>query len=260
VNYIIDLDGTVYRGDALIPHAKDFIEYLNLRDRKYLLLTNCPSNTQRSLVEKLGKMGLNVSEANILTSGQVTASYLVRNNIRTVYLVGGTALEAELRKRGIEVVEDGFDCVVVGYDEDFTYDKMKKASQAIRNGARFICTNGDNVIPYRDTFVPHTGAIAGSIQLASGVMPVIIGKPEWYILDEALRILNCSKEECCIIGDNLETDILFGNKHGVSSYLVLTGVTKKTDLEVSIVKPVRVFEDLCQLMEFDASTVRSCEC
>lgn len=255
MNYIIDLDGTIYRGDALIPHAKEFIEYLNHSDRKYLLMTNCPSNTQRSLVEKLGKMGLTVSEDNILTSGQVTASYLVRKSIERVYLVGGPALEMELRKRGIAIVQDGFDCVVVGYDVEFTYDKMKKASQAIRNGAKFICTNGDNVIPFRDTFVPHTGAIAASIEIASGIKPLVIGKPEWYMLDEALRILGCSKEECCIIGDNLETDILFGNRQGVSTYLVLTGVTKESDLEESTKKPDRVFEDLREVKEFDASTV-----
>lgn len=149
MNYIIDLDGTIYRGDTPILYAREFLDYLNHGDRKYLLLTNCPSNTQASLVEKLRKMDIEVSEANILTSGQATASYLVRNNIRAVYLVGGTALD---------------------------------------------------------------------------------------------------------------TDILLGNKHGVASYLVLTGVAEESELSMSAVKPTEVFEDLRELMEFDALGVRSGEC
>jgi len=256
VKYIIDLDGTIYRGDTPIQYAREFIDYLNSGGRDYLLVTNCPSNTQASLVEKLRGMDINVKESNILTSGQATASFLVKHGLSRVYLVGGKALETELKKKGIELVENDAKCVVVGYDLGFTYEKMRRAGKEIRNGAEFVCTNGDHVIPYRDTMVPHTGAIAASIQAASGVKPVIIGKPEKHMLDEALDILGCTKDECCVIGDNIDTDIAFGKRHGVASFLVMTGVTTQAELERSSIKPDMVFANLLEVIEHDVSRGR----
>ena len=201
-------------------------------------------------------MNIIIKDENVLTSGQVTASYLEKNDIaERVYLLGGEALEKELCQRGIMVTQEDCDCVVVGYDRNFTYKKMAKAVRLIAGGAKFICTNGDLTIPHGDSFVPHTGAIALSIEAATGVKPSVMGKPEVTMLNKALDILNCKREDCCIIGDRLDTDIIMGVNFGIPSYLVLTGVTDNELLRQSKIKPTMVFKDLCEVLKYDKSLI-----
>ena len=132
---------------------------------------------------------------------------------------------------------------------------MTKAVQLISNGAKFICTNGDLTIPHGESFVPHTGAITSSIEAATGVKPTIIGKPEGTMLNIALEILNCEREDCCIIGDRLDTDIIMGVNFCMPSYLVLTGVTDRKLLSKSIIKPTMIFENLCDVLNYDKSLI-----
>jgi len=256
-NYLLDLDGTIYRGQVAIPHAKEFVNYLKRNNRRFLLLTNCPGNSPDRLRQKLYGMDIEVGPEHILTSGQATASYIAAlNPAAKVYLIGSTALGNELMQRGMRLVEENADYVVVGYDKDFHYEKMKKASQMIFQGAQFICTNSDNAIPEGDMLVPHTGAIALSIQAVTGVEPVYIGKPNEFIIDEALKRLNCTKDDCCIIGDRLDTDILTGVKNEIESYLVLTGVTDRQQLQGSAIKPDKVFDNLKDIMDWELGTAR----
>lgn len=216
------------------------------------MLTNCPSNTSLSLIEKLKGMDIVIKKENVLTSGQVTASYLQRfPALHRVFLLGGDALRSELENRGLKIVEDDADCVVVGYDTKFNYEKMKKAVWMILNGAKFIATNNDLTIPFGNTIVPHTGALYMGIQAATDVKPIVMGKPERYMLDEAIKMLGCSKEELCMIGDNLHTDILFGKHFDINTYLVLTGVTSREDVEASEIKPDYIFNDLKEVYKYD---------
>jgi HAD superfamily hydrolase (TIGR01457 family) len=254
LNYLIDMDGTLYHGREPIQFAKEFIQYLNENNRSYLLATNCPWHSPAELVKKLLSMDIQVGEENILTSGQAAASYLARVYPGArAYVVGTPALKKELLSLGIQIVQDQPDCVVVGHDPDFTYEKMKKAARFIIGGAAFVVTNGDSTIPAEDGIVPHTGAIAASIETASGIKPLIIGKPEGEFLNEAFHRLNCTKESCCIIGDRLDTDILTGVRHGILSYLVMTGVTDEKELEQSPIRPSRVFGNLKDIIDFELS-------
>lgn len=235
-----------------IKFAREFINSLNMSKRKFLLVTNCPSNTPKSLVQKLGRMDIEIKEENVLTSGQVTASYLQKDpNINKVFLLGGDALKDELEQRGLQIVDDNADCVVVGYDRMFTYEKMEKAVRMILDGAKFIATNSDPVIPCGSTLVPHTGALYVGIEAATGIKPLVMGKPEHYMLDEAVSILGCQRDDCCVIGDRLDTDIAFADRHGISSYLVLTGVTGINDLKYSAYKPTYVFNNLNEVIIHD---------
>lgn len=249
-HYLLDMDGTIYRGSQPIPHAREFIRYLTEKKRRFLLLTNCPGNSPEYLVEKLERMGIHLSKQHILTSGQATASYISRTHpAARVYLIGSEALEMELSQKGLHIVDKDPDLVVVGYDRNFTYKKMEEACHWILEGCAFICTNMDSAIPEGDRLVPHTGAIVSSIQTVTGVEPLVVGKPSPMILDEALQRLQCTKEECCIIGDRLDTDILTGIRYGIPSYLVLTGVTDLQGLQDSPILPTRIFRDLGELME-----------
>lgn len=249
-NYLLDMDGTIYRGSQPIPHAREFIQYLMERNRRFLMLTNCPGNSPEYLVDKLERMGIHVSRQHILTSGQATASYIARiHPAARVYLIGSEALKMELIQKGLHIVDKDPDMVVVGYDRNFTYTKMEKACWWILKGCSFICTNMDTAIPEGDRLVPHTGAIVSSIQTVTDVEPLVVGKPSPIILEEAFQRLQCTKEECCIIGDRLDTDILTGIRYGIPSYLVLTGVTDPLKLQNSSILPTRTFQDLGELME-----------
>jgi len=230
--YLIDMDGTIHRGSCPIQHAKEFIRYLQGGNRTFFLVTNCPGSFQDDLAEKLQTMGIDVEPDNIITSADATADYLASNTFCSkVYFIGGNALKEKIARKGIDIVSEGPDYVVVGYDKEFNYEKMKKATQFILDGAGYVCTNGDSTIPDGNKLVPHTGAIAASIEAASGVKPMIIGKPEPYLLDMLSRRFNLKRDRFCIVGDRLDTDIYFGVKQNTFSFLVLAGVTGMEELK-----------------------------
>jgi 4-nitrophenyl phosphatase len=251
-NYLIDLDGTIYRGKEPIQYAEEFIDYLNYNHRKFIMITNCPENSTKKIKIKLQEMGVRVKTENILTAGQATAAYLAKVKAEArVFVVGSEALKEELVLCGMQLVTEWPEFVVLGFDREFSYEKMERASHWILKGAKYICTNSDMTIPQNDDLIPHTGAMALAIQAISGVAPVYIGKPERYMLDEALWRLRCSKDQCCIIGDRIDTDVLMGTRNGVLSYLVLTGVTDMNKVKNSEICPTRVFENLRELKNFD---------
>lgn len=255
MNYIIDMDGTLYHGKVPVKFAKKFINYLQLNNKEFILATNCPEHTSYELKFKLAEMDILVEEQRILTSGQATASYLAEYMPGArIYLIGSDAFRSELIKNGLKIVETKPDFVVVGFDRSFNYKKLSKAVKCIFEGAQFIITNNDFTIPYGDFIIPHTGAIASGIEAATGIKPIVMGKPEKYMLDASLKRLVCSKDNCCIIGDRLDTDIAMGKKYGVTTYLVMTGVTSKRLLNNSEIQPDRVFNDLNELMSFEANS------
>ncbi|HHV60645.1 MAG TPA: HAD-IIA family hydrolase [Clostridiaceae bacterium] len=248
--YLIDMDGTIYRGSVPIPHAREFIRYLQQNRRKFLLVTNCPGNSTNALVEKVRNMGIHIGCNDIISSGDATAEFLCTSPYKRIYLIGSDALKDKLVKKGINVVTEDADCVVVGYDLSFNYKKMKEAAQFILNGAGFVCTNYDLTIPDGDRVVPHTGSIAASIEAATGVKPVYMGKPEYYLLEAVIKRLNCSRDKCCTVGDRLDTDIYFGIRQNIKSFLVLTGVTTREMLRHSKIQPTRAFENLLDILSY----------
>lgn len=254
--YLIDMDGTIYRGSTPVPYAEEFIRYLQENERKFLMVTNCPENSTEALLQKVREMGIEIGEENIISSGDATAGYISDNTTyKRIYLIGNEAFKDKLIEKGLQIVSDNPDCVVVGYDREFDYKKMKEATQFILDGAGFICTNCDNTIPEGDKIVPHTGSIVASIETATGVKPIMIEKPERYLLDAAINRFNCSKEQCCMIGDRLDTDIYFGVKQDIISFLVLTGITNKKILKDSEIQPTKIFNDLSEVMLFDKENI-----
>lgn len=252
-NYLIDLDGTLYKGQTKVDYADIFVNYLNKNNRKYLFVTNCPLNSPKIIAEKLKKMGIDADCDSVLTSGMVCSDYLLKKQYgKSIYVIGSPALKCELNKAGFELVENNPDVVVVGYDKDFTYEKMEKASISIRAGAVFVGTNIDNTIPYGNTFVPHTGSILASIIAATDKVPICIGKPSEFMLYSAIKKLDCQKNDCVVIGDRLDTDILFAVNNGIPGFLVLTGTTDLKMLAQSEIKPEKVFNNLNDIIEFES--------
>lgn len=229
--YLIDLDGTVYRGNEAIEEAKQFVEQLRKRNLPYLFVTNNSSRTPQQFAEKLRGMGVYAEPHHVFTSSEATAKYIRKNKLgKSVYMVGEVGLKTALEKEGLTLVEADAELVVMGIDRQINYEKLVSACLQVRNGAIFIATNGDRALPSERGFVPGNGSLVSVVSTSTGVAPTFIGKPEAHMLEEAMKLLGTTKAETIMIGDNYDTDILAGINSGIDTALVYSGVTTKEQL------------------------------
>lgn len=243
--YLIDLDGTLFRGTELIDGALEFIEWLHEQDVPYLYLTNNSTRTPEEVAKKLRGFGFPATAEQVYTSALASAEYVKQElNASSAYVIGEAGLLEALQEQGIRITEENPDVVVSGLDRSFTYDKMIKACLSIRAGATFIGTNGDRALPTEAGLLPGSGSLAMGIAYATGVHPLFIGKPEPIIMRYALRVLNVPPKRVLVIGDNLDTDILAGVKSGIDTLLVYTGITTKEMAQASDVRATYEAEDL----------------
>jgi phosphoglycolate/pyridoxal phosphate phosphatase family enzyme len=246
---IFDLDGVVYRGNTLIKGADRTIEWLKSNNIKIAYLTNACSRSRKGRICKMLDLGVKALEHEMFTTSYAVSHYILENypkNRRKVYYVGQKGVEEELQLHGIPVVDaKKADIVVVGWDPDFNYKKMSDAYRAIARGAEFIATNTDATFPVEDGYLPGAGAMVASIERASGKKPKIVGKPNTFILKMILKRFKVSKREVLMVGDRLETDIEFGKKAGIKTALVLTGVSKRS--EIKKVKPDYILNSIAEL-------------
>jgi len=247
-NFIIDMDGVIYRENAPLPHSAEFINFLRERDVRVVFFSNNSTLSRKQYVEKLSNMGIQAREEEIVSSGLITAYCLSKEKPKAyLYVIGEKGLREELLKQGMNLVEVPpyqVDGVVVGMDRQFDFKKMSNAMRCILNGASFYGTNPDPSFPTQDGLMPGCGAILASIEVSSGVKPRVFGKPYPESLQFLLEITGFEKEETVIIGDRLDTDIKLAKDFGVFSVLVLTGVSKREDLSRFGVQPDVVVENL----------------
>lgn len=246
--FLIDMDGTLYRGDTPIDGAREFIRLLQEKGIPFLLLTNCPLKSAAALQAKLAGMGIPVPAAQIMTAGTACAAYITeRYPGKRIYVLGSESLRNIIGISGATVCSGEMksaDAVVTGHTSDLTYDRLCTAAGLIRNGADFIATNPDAAVPHGSGFVPHTGALASYLETASGKKPFFIGKPFPYMLTAALKQLKAQKKDCMMIGDNADTDYAFAAGNGMDGGIVLTGMT---DYDTALQKGVpenRIFRSL----------------
>jgi 4-nitrophenyl phosphatase len=243
--FLIDLDGTIYRGTELIPHADTFIEQLKEQKKHYLFVTNNSTRTPDQIAAQLQEYGLLVDANEVFTSAQAAAAYLKLDDaMAKVLIVGEEGLHQAIKNEGLSIVDEDPTHVVVGLDRKFSYSKLAAASKAIRNGAKFIATNTDRVLITEHGFTPGGGSIVAAVIAASGVEPIVIGKPESHIVNLALKRIGAVKEKSVMIGDNLETDIAAGVRAGVDSILVTTGVSTAEEGRRSEFPPTAIWESL----------------
>lgn len=231
--YMIDLDGTIYHRANILPYAKEWIAALQTTETPFLFFTNSPELSRKSLCKKLNVMGLCVDTNQILTAGDVAIRFIQKDsssNTPTAYIVGSEEFKNDCKKANIKVLdncEEVADYVVVGYDPSLTLKDFEQACTHIFQGAIFLSTNQDETIPTSNGLIPHTGAIVSFIAYATGKQALNLGKPEKATLAAVLEQLQCQPEDLCLVGDNLQTDILMAEKFQLSSYLLLTGLTSK---------------------------------
>lgn len=233
--FLIDLDGTIYRGKETVASGVRFVHRLDQAKKNYLFLTNNTTRTPQMVVDKLRGHGVITDCHHIYTPSMATASYILSHRQKQgkigVYIIGEIGLWSELlRHPAFEIREKHPDYVIVGMDTDLTYHKVRVATKAIRDGAVFIGTNADMNLPLGNELIPGNGSQCAMIEAASGRKPTYIGKPSAIIVDMALKKWGFSKQESVLVGDNYDTDIKAGFNSQVDQILTLTGVTRKPEL------------------------------
>ena len=248
---IIDMDGVLWRGGRPMEGLRPFFDFLRQREIRFVLATNNASKRAEQYKERLARFGVEVALECILTSAQATAAYLASREPEgtPVYVIGEEGLRTALAERGFRITEDGARYVVVGWDRRLTWEKLARATLLIRSGAGFIGTNPDVSFPGEEGLVPGTGAELAAIQVATGVEPLVIGKPEPWLYREAMRRMGAAPETTGVLGDRLDTDILGGVRLGLFTVLVLSGITTRDDLAASPVRPDLVCEDIGRLVQ-----------
>jgi 4-nitrophenyl phosphatase len=254
---IIDMDGVLYRGSEAIPGTVAFIDFLRSQGIGFVLATNNSTRTPQQFVGKLAGMGVKVQAGEVLTSSQATASYLasIAPPGARVFVVGMEGLRAALSDEGFRLVDDDAEFVVAGMDFTICYERLAQATLQIRAGARFIGTNPDRTFPSERGIVPGAGSLLAFLEAATGVEPLVIGKPETAMVEQALAQLRAKPATAAMLGDRLETDILAGQRAGLHTLLVLSGVTERAMLADSQIQPDLVFEGVAHLHAVWAESV-----
>jgi len=250
--WLFDLDGTVYRGEALIPGADTTIAALRAAGRRVAFLSNKPLETRADYAAKLTRLGVPAGAADVVTSSLVLARHLRRLDPGApVFVIGEAPLLAELAAHGFEVRPDPrVRWVVIAFDRTFDYAKLNTALQAVRGGARLIATNPDRTCPTEDGEIPDCAGMTAAVEAVTGAtVEVTVGKPSPLILEVALERLGVAAGECAIVGDRLETDIAMGKRLGLATVLVLTGVTAAADPRIAEIAPDLVLPSIRELLE-----------
>ncbi len=248
---ISDMDGVIYRGKQLIPGAKDFVQQLLSNKVPFLFLTNNAEQTPHDLslkVEQLGISGL--TEDNFITAAMATAMFLKTQNRKPnpkAYVIGGGGLMNELYKVGFSISESSPDYVVVAKSTSFGYEQLKKAVRFIDQGAKFIGTNPDMIDPVEGGLEPAAGTILAAVSAATGKTPYIVGKPNALMMTLATRKLGVHPDSAVMIGDRMDTDIVGGLEAGMTTALVLSGVTTKESMEYFPYRPDHVFNNVGEI-------------
>ncbi|MGY6275572.1 HAD-IIA family hydrolase [Methylomonas sp. MgM2] len=254
---IIDMDGVLWHGDKPQPGLIRFFQVLRELRLPFVLATNNASLTAEQYVDKLANMQVSVEKNEILTSGMATASYLAQRyspESTRVFVIGGAGAKQPLSDLGFTLtglsdIEDGrrADLVVSGLDKELSWDKLCTAALNIQAGADFYGTNGDVTLPSERGFLPGNGSTLAALTAATGVSPILIGKPEPIIYQQALNLLAVAPERVVAIGDRLDTDILGAVRAGINSLLVLSGISRESDIANAGYAPTWVMQDIQEL-------------
>ena len=244
--YLIDLDGTIYLGNEPIPAGKRFVENLQKKQLPYLFVTNNTTKTPQAVQERLAtQFDIHVPLSTVYTATLATIDYMNEKNLgKEVYVIGESGLIEAILAAGFNWNEENPDYVVVGLDTHLTYEKLTIATLAIQKGALFIGTNPDKNIPTERGLLPGAGTVNAFLECATQTKPIFIGKPNTYIMNRAMDILQVPKSEVLMVGDNYETDILAGIDNKIDTLLVLSGFTSKEASRELEIAPTFIVDSL----------------
>ncbi len=221
---LMDLDGTVYRGNSIIEGALQTIDFIRHNNLKLLFFTNNSEKTRKEICKKLNSMGIYCEENEVVCSGYIAAKFISRMNLGTVYVCGTESLKQELQSASIPLVDDNPDTLIIGMDSMFDMDKLKKVLNHAHSAKTIIACNKERTFPCDKQHVcPGCGAIVSSIEhCLERKSDFIIGKPNTIMMDQISLDTACTNEEILVIGDTYESDILMAKKFG-SPYIHIGG-------------------------------------
>jgi len=246
---MIDMDGTVYKGNRMIPGANGFIERLKERNIPFVFLTNNSSSDRTYYLNKLTGMGFKVGIDNILTSTTATISYLLKYHPkRTVYPVGTQRFVDEIREAGIRITDDDPDVVLLGYDTTITYEKINNAYHFIRNGAMLVATHPDDLCPTEDGYDVDIGPFIRFFESMAHVKATVIGKPNMMMVRMAAERMDVPYEGLVMIGDRIYTDMRMAADAGIRSVMVLSGEARTEDLRDTGIVPTMIADSVDDLL------------
>jgi arabinose operon protein AraL len=250
--WLFDLDGTVYLGEALVPGAAETLGALRAGGRRVAFLSNKPLYTREDYAEKLTRLGVPTRPDEVVNSSIVLARHLQRLDAGApVFVIGEPPLIGELRAHGFEVRADAeVRWVVIAFDRTFDYAKLNTALQAVRrHDARLIATNPDRTCPTAEGEIPDCAGMMAAVEAVTGkTVEVVVGKPSPIILEVALQTLGVAAGDCVIVGDRIETDIVMGKRLGLTTVLVLSGITRGDDPRIAELRPDLVVDSIRALV------------
>jgi len=250
--FIFDLDGTIYLGEHALPGAVETIAAIRARGASTLFISNKPLEPARAYAQKLTRLGIPTLPDEVITSVTVLLHYLGQHAPRArVFVIGEPPLLDELRRAGLCLTDEPsqIEYVIAAFDRTFDYRKLNIAFQAIKfHGAHFIATNADKSCPIAGGEIPDCAGIIAALEATTG-KPVefVAGKPSPLMIQTGLARMKVRADECLVVGDRLETDIVMGQNAGARTALVLTGVTRREQLAHASITPDYIFENIGEL-------------
>jgi NagD protein len=237
------MDGVIYHGNKILDGVAEFVNWMLENDKKFVFLTNSPERTPHELSMKLERMGLSVSPDHFYTSAMATAEFLSSQAPGcTAYVIGEAAFAKALYDHKIYMNDINPDYVVIGETRTYSFEKIEKAIELVNKGAKLIGANPDTVGVTEKGIMPATGSLIAPIEIATGKKAYFVGKPNPLMLRHGLRILGCHSADIAFSGDRMDTDIIAGIESNVDTVLVLSGVTKREDIDLFPYRPKYVLD------------------
>ena len=274
--FLLDMDGTIYIDETLFDGTIDFLNYIKSIGGRYLFMTNNSSKGVDTYIEKMNRLGISASADDFLTSTDATINYLKKNNLdkKTYYICGTESLKKQFRDNGFKVVDDvnsnvsisgetkiatgevvntisDIDILLLGYDTELSYKKLEDCCRLLfrkDNPVIYIATHPDYVCPTAYGCAPDCGSVIDMLKTATGKEPLVIGKPKPEMVYLALDKCGYTKDEACIIGDRLYTDIACGVNAGIDSIFVLSGEGTMPDIDKFGIKPSYIFKNIREVL------------
>ena len=233
--FVCDMDGVIYHGNQILNGVREFIQWLHDEKKEYLFLTNNSGYTPRELNQKLARMGLDVSEEHFYTSALATAAFQAPGC--SVFAIGEAGLLNALYDAGITMNDVNPDYVVVGEGRSYSLDTLTKAINLVLKGAKLIGANSDVSGPIENGIAPGCRALVAPIEMATGTQAYFCGKPNPLMMRTGLNLLGCHSAEAVMVGDRMDTDVISGLESGMSTVLVLSGVSTRETLKTYAYRP-----------------------
>lgn len=251
--YLFDMDGTIYLGNILFDGVKELLDEITKNGARFMFITNNSARSVKDYVKKVSGMGIPVNEDHFFTSVHALIKLLKENfDAKKIYAQGTKSFIKELKKNRLNIVtkfDKNAECVVVGFDPEFTGEKIKNTCKMLGKNIPYYATNPDWTCPVEFGYIPDCGSMCFGIEKATGKAPVFIGKPQPTMIYEAMKTCGVTKEQTVVVGDRIYTDIASGYNAGVDTVLVLSGEATIKDYNESDIKPTFVLNTVREMLK-----------